>query len=131
MTAVLDHTIVRARDRAVSAHYLAELLELQVGPATGPFLPVRTGNGVTLDYLDIDPTSPLAPQHYAFAVPDDLFDRALTRLHRTGQDYWADPFHTQPGQINTANRGRGLYVLEPAGHNLELQTVPDGTFQQR
>ena len=130
MSVILDHTIVWVRDKTIAAHYLADLLELHVGPRSGLFLPVRTNNGVTLDYADTDPDAAVVQLHYAFGVNDDLFDRVLTRLDAAGQTYWADPFHAQPGQINTTNGGRGLYFLDPNGHNMEIQTVPDGTYGQ-
>jgi catechol 2,3-dioxygenase-like lactoylglutathione lyase family enzyme len=49
MSIDLDHAIIRARDKHRSARFLADILGLQVGTATPPFLPIRTGNGVTLD----------------------------------------------------------------------------------
>jgi catechol 2,3-dioxygenase-like lactoylglutathione lyase family enzyme len=48
MSIDLGHTIIRARDKHRSARFLADILGLQVGTATPPFLPIRTGNGVTL-----------------------------------------------------------------------------------
>lgn len=107
-----------SRDKAVAA----ALLDLRVGPANGPILSVRTSNGVTLDSSTAKP----APQHYAFGVTGELFERALTRLRTNGQAYWADPFYTSPSQTNEANGGRGLH-FELDGHNLEIQTGPDGS----
>lgn len=67
MPVELNHTIVAARDRRASAEYLANLLGLEVGPPYGPFLPVETSNGVTLDFMESgDPE--ITSQHYAFLV---------------------------------------------------------------
>jgi catechol 2,3-dioxygenase-like lactoylglutathione lyase family enzyme len=41
--------------------------------------------------------------------------------------YWADPFHQQPGEINTRDGGRGVYFDDPDGHVLELLTRPYGS----
>jgi hypothetical protein len=49
MTVELNHTIVWTRDKAASAAFLAEIPGLPVGAPVGPFVPVRLGNGVTLD----------------------------------------------------------------------------------
>ncbi|GAB91741.1 hypothetical protein GORHZ_143_00080, partial [Gordonia rhizosphera NBRC 16068] len=51
------------------------------------------------------------------------FDRIVGR----GLDYWADPFHRQPGSINTNDGGRGLYWNDPDGHSLEIITRPYGS----
>ena len=50
MSVELNHTIVFARDNRASAEFLAGLLGLEVGEQWGPFIPVATGNGVTLDF---------------------------------------------------------------------------------
>ena len=126
MSVVLDHTIVWSRDSAAAARFLAELLELTVGPRTGLFLPVRLGNGITLDFADAGPDATAVEQHYAFGVTEQLFDRVLGRLRASGSSYWADPLHHRPGRTNTWNGGRGLYFQDLDGNNLEVQTVPDG-----
>lgn len=52
MTVELNHTIVYAKDKRASAEFLAGILGLEVGPEWGPFIPVATGNGVTLDFAN-------------------------------------------------------------------------------
>ncbi len=119
MTIQLDHVIVWARDRDASARFLAGVLGLPLGERSGPFVPIRLGNGVTLDYAE---TYPVRPQHYAFLVDEDTFDAALGRLVSAGVDYYADPLHEHPGRLNHRNGGRGLYFADADGHNLELLT---------
>jgi catechol 2,3-dioxygenase-like lactoylglutathione lyase family enzyme len=120
-TPALDHTIVWASDRARSAEFLAHVLGLPVGAPNGPFLPIRLGNGITLDFAHSG-EKPMS-QHYAFLVSEEEFDAAFTRITAAGITYWADPFHTQPGQVNNWNGGRGLYFADPDDHNMELLTV--------
>lgn len=119
MTVELNHTIVYATDREASAEFLAGILGLEVGPITGPFAPIRLANGVTLDYLRVDEVT---SQHYAFLVGDTEFDAAMTRIEAAGIAYWADPFHSAPGEINHLHGGRGVYFADPDGHNMELLT---------
>jgi len=40
--------------------------------------------------------------------------------------YWADPKREQPGEINHADGGSGLYFADPNGHLLEVITRPYG-----
>jgi catechol 2,3-dioxygenase-like lactoylglutathione lyase family enzyme len=119
MTVELNHTIVSAHDKHASDAYLAEILDLKVGAEVGPFVPLELSNGVTLDYMDREQCT---PQHYAFLVDDELFDAAYARLLERGIDTWADPDHTQPGEINTRWGGRGVYFPDPVGHNMEIFT---------
>lgn len=121
MTTELNHTIVPATDKHASAAFLAGILGLAVGAETGPFVPVRLGNAVTLDYLDA-PAERIVSQHYAFLMSDAEFDAAFARVQDLGLDYWADPMHDQPGRINHSYGGRGVYLADPDGHNLELMT---------
>jgi catechol 2,3-dioxygenase-like lactoylglutathione lyase family enzyme len=122
----LNHTIVAAWDRQVSAEFLAHILGLEVGTAWGPFLPVSTGNGVTLDFVTSDQET-ITPQHYAFLVPEADFDGVFERIRQAGIEYWADPARMRPGQINHNDGGRGVYFLDPAGHYLEVITRPYGS----
>ncbi|PLW68702.1 VOC family protein [Streptomyces sp. SCUT-3] len=124
VTAVqLDHTIVRARDRKLSAEFIAAILGLEVGAPFGPFLPVDLGNGVTLDYYAMS-DEPIQPQHYAFLVPEEQFDTMIGRLEAAGITYYADPRHTEPGRTNSFSGGRGAYFDDPDGHNMEIMTRP-------
>jgi catechol 2,3-dioxygenase-like lactoylglutathione lyase family enzyme len=121
MPADLDHIIVHATDPRVSATFLAELLGAPVLPDWGPFVRVKTGNHVTLDYVRDDP--PFTAQHCAFLVDDATFDTARRRLLAQRVPIWADPFHNQPGEINHHYGGRGVYFEDPDGHLMELMTA--------
>jgi catechol 2,3-dioxygenase-like lactoylglutathione lyase family enzyme len=120
----LNHTIVKASDKEVSAHFLADILGLPPPTPYGPFLVVEVDNGVSLDFADT--LGRARPQHYAFLVGEEDFDQIHGRIVERGLDYWADPYHHQPQQINTNDGGRGLYWDDPDGHVLEIITVPYG-----
>src|SRR5262245_40472133 len=123
MAVELNHTIVAARDKRASAEFLATILGLDVGPQYGPFLPVETSNGVTLDFATT-PADRIASQHYAFLVSEGDFDAIFGRIQDAGITYYADPHHRQPGEINHHDGGRGAYFSDPDGHNLEIITRP-------
>lgn len=119
----LDHVVVHAHDRHLSAEFLAAVLGLRVGAPFGPFLPVDLGNGVTLDFYE-KRDEPVQGQHYAFLVPEEQFDAMLSRLEALGVTYFADPRHTEPGRVNGLFGGRGAYFADPDGHNMEIMTRP-------
>ncbi|MEV7179660.1 VOC family protein [Kitasatospora sp. NPDC093679] len=123
ITVQLNHTAVYARDRRVSAAFLAGILGLEVGAPFGPFLPVDLGNGVTLDYYE-KRDEPIQSQHYAFLVPDEDFQAMIDRLEAAAVTYYADPGHTAPGRTNDWFGGRGAYFEDPDGHNMEIMTRP-------
>jgi hypothetical protein len=125
MSVDLNHTIVHARDKQVSAAFLAEIMDLGDPVPFGPFLGVETANGVTLDYLDAD--GDITSQHYAFLVSEEDFDLIFGRIKQAGLEFWADPAHRRSGEINTNDGGRGLYFDDPDGHNLEIITRPYGS----
>lgn len=116
----LDHTIVAATDKHASATFLTELFDLPDPVPGGRFLAVELGNGVTLDYAET-PASAVHPQHYAFCVSEDDFDRIHGRIVERGIEHWADPRQTHHG-IRDDDSGRGTYFLDPAGHYLEILT---------
>ncbi|MGO1839696.1 MAG: VOC family protein, partial [Candidatus Microbacterium stercoravium] len=62
--------------------------------------------------------------HYAYLLDDAHFDRAYTQINDRGIEHWADPQRDRPGEINNENGGRGVYLLDPSGHYLELLTRP-------
>ena len=125
MTVQLNHTIVAARDKKISATFLAEILGLPEPAPFGPFLGVQVDNEVTLDFIDSD--RDITRQHYAFLISEAEFDEIFGRIQARGLSYWADPHKNQPGEINTRDAGRGVYFEDPDGHFLEILTRPYGS----
>lgn len=124
MSVELNHTIVWCRDKRASAAFLAEMLGLPEPRPFGPFLVVEVANGVSLDFHEVERS--IAPQHYAFLIGEDDFDKVFARLREKGLPYWADPGQSRPGEINRNDGGRGVYFEDPDGHFLEVITRPYG-----
>jgi len=122
MSVEINHIIVPATDKKVSAWFLAEALGIDVSAPAGHFQPVQVAS-VTLDY---DDATDIRPMHIAFLVDDDTFDSAYQRLSGGGTRTYADPGRSQPGAINHRYGGRGVYFDDPDGHLFELMTkVPE------
>lgn len=121
----LNHTIVPARDAQASARFLAEMLGRPAPVRVGPFFGVELGNAVTLDFIQT--AGDVEVQHYAFLVGEDEFDGIFGRIRERGLAYWADPGQQQPGRINHADGGCGVYWDDPNGHRLEIITRPYGS----
>ena len=77
--------------------------------------------------LFAEPGIEIQPQHYAFLVTEDDFDGIYDRMVETGLEHWPDPQKSTSGTYNTNHGGRGVYFNDPAGHNLEVLTRPDGS----
>ncbi len=127
MSIELNHTIVYAKDKQESAAFVAEILGLPEAESFGPFLVVKTANGVSLDFMGH--AGPIDAQHYAFLVSEAEFDAAFGRIKERRLDYWADPAKKRLGEINNNDGGRGVYFHEPSGHFLEILTVPYGGWR--
>jgi catechol 2,3-dioxygenase-like lactoylglutathione lyase family enzyme len=125
MAVKLNHTIVSARDKRVSAAFMAEILGLPAPVPFGPFLGVQVDNEVTLDFIDWD--GEFMVEHYAFLVSEQEFDEIFGRIRARKLSYWADPAQQQAGEINTRDGGRGVYFEDPSGHLLEILTRPYGS----
>ncbi len=129
MTIQLDHTIVPARDKMVSAQFFAEIFGLTV--KRGYFAQVRVNDHLTLDFADEDfawgePGSDSGPStHYAFHVSDAECDAILARVKARGLAYGSEPDDYANGRVNRRRGGRGFYFEDPAGHLLEVMTVPE------
>jgi catechol 2,3-dioxygenase-like lactoylglutathione lyase family enzyme len=128
MSVELNHTIIPARDKWASAKFLADILNLEAGPQWGHFVPVRTSNGVTLDF---DEREDFRPLHFAFLISDAEFDAAFARIRAADTRYYADPRRSKPGEINHHHGGRGVYFDDPNGHLFELITQPYGEVPQQ
>lgn len=124
----LNHIIVPAKDKNASARFLADILGIQVEAPWGHFVPVRTSNGVTLDFVD---SKDVRTQHYAFLVDDAEFDAGFAKVKAQGLAYYAHPDKSGPGEINRYWGGRGVYFEDPNGHLLELITKPYGDLADR
>ena len=123
MSVELNHTIIPAKDKWVSAKFLADILNLEAGPEWGHFVPVKTANGVTLDFATREE---FLPGHYAFLVSDAEFEAALARIRAQGVRYYADPRRAKLAEINNLHGGRGVYFDDPNGHLMEMITHPYG-----
>ena len=127
MTARFNHTIIASLDAAATAEFYRDLLEADDAPDWGPFVNIQIGDGVLLQFATPPIQSPpieFPPQHYAYLVDDEHFDRAYAKITASGREHWADPQRTRPGEINDEHGGRGVYLLDPSGHYLELITRP-------
>ena len=124
----LNHLIVPARDKQASAQFLADILGVKVEAPWGHFVPVRTSNGVALDFID---SKDVRTQHYAFLVDDAEFDAGFAKLKDRDIAYYAHPDKSGPGEINRYWGGRGVYFEDPDGHLLELITKPYGDLDKR
>ncbi|WP_424214874.1 VOC family protein [Streptomyces sp. BI20] len=126
MSVALNHTIVHARDNRESAEFFSALMGLEITSEWGPFVAVELANGVTLDFASLPEGVPLTPQHYAFLVSEEEFTAVYARIVAGGVPHWADPRRERAGEINRQDGGRGVYFTDPAGHYLEILTVPYG-----
>jgi catechol 2,3-dioxygenase-like lactoylglutathione lyase family enzyme len=123
MSIHLNHTIVPARDKNVSAQFWAEIFHFEPAPPFGPFAPLRVDETLTLDFDDRGNTQQhLDWHHYAFQVSEEEFDAIFDRVKTAGISYGSGPRSLDDGQINHRNGGRGVYFKDPNGHVLELLT---------
>lgn len=127
MPVQLNHTIVNARDNRSSATFLSEMLGVPAPEPFGPFMVVEVDNGVSLDFIQVQPDQEITPQHYAFLVSEEEFDEIWGRIKDRGLQFYADPHRNEPGDINHHDGGRGLYWADPDGHWLEIITRPYGS----
>jgi catechol 2,3-dioxygenase-like lactoylglutathione lyase family enzyme len=129
----LDHTIVPAKDKQVSAEFFAEIFGLTVKPGQGHFAQVQVNETLTFDFADdpepwggpgFDPRTGRS-QHYAFHVSGADFEAIFGRVKGKGLAYGSEPYSHTNGEINTRRGGRGFYFEDPYGHLLEVMTVPE------
>jgi catechol 2,3-dioxygenase-like lactoylglutathione lyase family enzyme len=131
MTIRLDHTIVPAKDKVVSAQFFAEIFGLTVKP--GQFAQVQINESLTFDFADergpegepdFNP-SMIQSHHYAFHVSDAEFDAIFAKVQEKRLAFGSGPFSHTDGRINKRRGGRGFYFEDPNGHLLEVMTVAE------
>jgi catechol 2,3-dioxygenase-like lactoylglutathione lyase family enzyme len=122
MSITLDHTIVPAHDKQLSARFYARILGLAEEPPMGPFAPVRVNDTLTLDFDDRGGAREHERHHYAFHVSEPEFDAIFERIKAACIPYGSGPHALDDGRINWRHGGRGVYFCDPDGHVLELLT---------
>ena len=123
MSIALDHLILHVNDAAASAAFYARVLGLTHEGQRGPFQVLR----VTPDFvLQLAPWGAKLPEHLAFRLDADSFDRVFARLRAAGVPY-GDSFHDVgnmkgPG-VEEGARGNApsLYFFDPDKHLLEIR----------
>lgn len=76
---------------------------------------------ITIDFATMEH---IEPHHLGFAVDDATFDTILARIDHAGLQHSADPTHQRVGELNHSNSGRGFYIHDCDGHDLEFLTRP-------
>lgn len=119
-SAALDHQIILAHDKHVSAKYLTRLLGLPAPEPQSIFLAVRLGNRTTLLFKTVEAEFP--GQHYAFRVQPTEFGTILRRAQDMGLKYWSTPKGGGMGETYELDGETGFYFHDPGGHQLEVLT---------
>ena len=119
MAIQLDHTIVPAHDKDISAKFFARIFGLRYDGPHGHFAPVRVNETLTLDF---DTGSDFKAGHYAFKVSEGEFDVIFGRIKAEGLAYGSSPGTPDDMRTYEHRGGRGFYFRDPAGHLLELLT---------
>ena len=122
MTITLNHTIVPARDKMISAKFFARIFGLRYRASKGYFAPVRVNKTLTL--LFDDEETKFESHHLAFHVSKAEFDAIFGRVRKEGITFGSTPWSLDDGELNDWGGGKGVYFRDPNGHLLELMTVP-------
>ena len=128
MAPVLNHTIVRAKDKWASAEFFARIMGLEVERSTTThFAPVKVNDNL---FFDFDEREPVVHEHYAFHVTDEEFDAIFGRVKGEGLPYGSDPRAQDNMQVYNLAGGRGIYFPELNAHSIEIFTrrSTDGSY---
>ncbi len=120
MTVELNHTIVPARDKEMSALFYERVFGFTYEGPLGNFEAVKIASqSLTLDF---DEQDEFETRHYAFKVSEEEFDAIFGRIKSEGRVYGSGPRTPTDGKINHWGGSRGVYFRDPNGHLLELLT---------
>lgn len=125
MEITLNHTIVPAHDRVLSANWYVEIFGFDYIKEWGHFAVVKVNSTLTLDFVNEEGEFPF--HHYAFKVNDQTFDEIFGRLETQNIKIASNPNSVISGdyddKINHHYGGRGVYFKDPNGHILEILTA--------
>ena len=116
----LDHTIVPARDKEISARFFARIFGLGYRGPSSHFAEVRVNDTLTLDF---ETAADFESHHYAFKIGEAEFDAIFARIQEDKVPYGSGPFSLEDMKINRRRGGRGFYFRDPSGHVLEVLTA--------
>jgi len=119
-----NHLIVLAKEKQKTADFLTQLLDLPDAiPADGPipnfFLCIQFNNDVMMLIVEAK-EHPIG--HYAFKVTNEHFEKIGNKLKKEKKDFWADPRMQRPFEYYELEGNKGLYVIDPSGHGIEVLT---------
>ena len=120
MKIVLDHTIIPARDKELSARFLARILDLRYDGPVSHFAPVQINDTLTFGF---DNYIQFESHHYAFKVDETQFDGIFDRVRAERIPFGSGPRSLEDMKINHRRGGRGFYFRDPNGHVLEVLTA--------
>jgi catechol 2,3-dioxygenase-like lactoylglutathione lyase family enzyme len=119
MAIELNHTIVPAYDKELSAQFFSAVFGLKYAGSTGHFAALRVNETLTFDFENV---KSFERHHYGFLVSDREFEDILQRVKERNIVYGSDPWHLDDRQLNQWNGGRGFYFRDVNGHLFELLT---------
>ncbi len=88
MAITLNHTIVPAHDKEISARWFAGIFGLTYEGPAGHFATVQVNETLTLDFDDREVSE---SHHYAFHVEEDEFDAIFERIKSAGISFGSGP----------------------------------------
>ena len=120
MEITLNHTVVPAKDKTLSAKFYEGIFGFQFIKEWGPFAVVKVNSTLTFDFMN---RKEFYSNHYAFKVSEEQFDEIFERVKAEGITYCSDPSMKNQGHINNDHGGRGFYFKDLDGHLLEVITA--------
>ncbi len=116
----LRHLALPTTEPDASARFLSEVLGLAI-VSSDSAAAVLTHDGVAVRF-DRQVDAGCLRSSLSFVVDEDDFETVYGRLLDRRVPYWADPERQRQSEIHHLHRGRGLYVLDPSGHLVEITT---------
>lgn len=120
MSITLNHTIVPAINREVSARFYCDIFGFEYIGEFARFIVVRVNDTLCLDFAN---EKQFEPHHYAFKVTDSIFDEIFKQIKQNHIKYGSGPYESENMSINNNYGGRGTYFRDLDGHLLEIMTT--------
>lgn len=122
MTITLNHIVLSASHNERAARRFADAVGATFegfDGVDGKFATVRVNDTLRLFFVTVDD---VVPQHLAFDLDGETFDRILNRLQEAGQPYGSSPREPGNGRTDHPLATRGLFWTDLDGHLFEIMT---------